>query len=106
MINKKNNTMFLLLLLQNTSCILTVLCKFSQANCKNVLIFAGTNFRESKINAFRGYLFSRINTDFLKISLFYVDFDGISEKSTFRGYLISRNQQKFAKLAKICTREN
>ena len=29
-----------------------------------VLIFAGTNFRESKINAFRGYLFSRINTDF------------------------------------------
>ena len=68
-----------------------------------VLIFAGTNFRESKINAFRGYLFSRINTDFLQISLFYADFDGISEKSTFCGYLISRNQQKFAKLAKIST---
>ena len=68
-----------------------------------VLIFAGTNFRESKINAFHGYIFSRINTDFLQISLFYADFDGISEKSTFRGYLISRNQQKFAKLAKIST---
>ena len=66
----------------------------------------GINFRESKINAFRGYLFSRINTDFLQISLFYADFDGISEKYTFRGYLISRNQQKFAKLAKISTREN
>ena len=66
----------------------------------------GTNFRESKINAFRGYLFSRIYTDILQISLFYADFDGISEKSTFRGYLISRNQQKFAKLAKINTREN
>ena len=39
----------------------------------------------------------------LLISLFYADFDGISEKSTFRGYLISRNQQKFAKLAKIST---
>ena len=72
-----------------------------------LLIVAGTNFRESKINAFSGYLFSRINTVFfLQISLFYADFDGISEKSTFRGYLISRNQQKFAKLAKISTREN
>ena len=71
-----------------------------------LLIFAGTNFRESKKNAFRGYLFSRINTDLLQISLFYADFDGISEKSTFRGYLISRNQQKFAKLPKISTREN
>ena len=71
-----------------------------------VEIFAGIYFRESKINAFRGYLFSRINTDFLQISLFHTDFDGISEKSTFRGYLISRNQQKFAKLAKISTREN
>ena len=30
--------------------------------------------RESKRNAFRGYLFSRINTDFLLISLFYADF--------------------------------
>ena len=29
-----------------------------------VLISAGTNFRESKINAFRGYLPSQINTDF------------------------------------------
>ena len=55
---------------------------------------------------FRGYLFSRINTDFLQFSLFYADFNGISEKSTFRGYLISRNQRKFAKLAKISTREN
>ena len=42
---------------------------------------------------FRGCLFSRINTDFLLISLFYADFDGISEK--------------FAKSAKIReTREN
>ena len=40
---------------------------------------------------------------FLQISLFYADFDGISEKSTFRGYLISLNHQKFAKLAKIST---
>ena len=71
-----------------------------------VLIFARTNFHESKINAFCGYLFSRIKTDFLQISLFYADFDRISEKSTFRGYLILRNQQKFAKLAKISTREN
>ena len=69
-----------------------------------VLIFAGTNFRESKINAFCGYLFSRINTDFLQISLFYADFDAISEKPTFREYLISRNQQKFAKFVKISTR--
>ena len=39
MINKKNDTiMFLLLLLQNTFCILTVLCKFSQANCNNYII--------------------------------------------------------------------
>ena len=68
-----------------------------------VLIFAGTNFRESKINAFRGYLFSRINTDFMQISLFYADFDGISEKSTFRGYLISRNQQKVMQVdSRIC----
>ena len=57
-------------------------------------------------NAFRRYLFSRINPDFLLISLFYANFDGISEKSTFRGYLISRNQQKFAKLANISIREN
>ena len=57
-------------------------------------------------NAFREYLFSRINTDFLLISFFYADFDGISEKSTFRVYLLSRNQQIFAKLAKISTREN
>ena len=71
-----------------------------------VEIFAGIYFRESKKNAFRGYLFWRIKIDFLLISLFYADFDGISEKSTFRGYLISRNQQKFAKLAKISTREN
>ena len=35
-----------------------------------VEIFAGIYFRESKINAFRGYLFSRINTDFFQISLF------------------------------------
>ena len=55
---------------------------------------------------FAGIYFTRINTDFLQISLFYADFDRISEKSTFRGYLISRNQQKFAKLAKISTREN
>ena len=47
-----------------------------------MLYLNGTNFRESKINAFRGYLFSRINTDLLQISLFYADFDGISEKST------------------------
>ena len=66
----------------------------------------GIYFRVSKINAFRGYLFSRINTDFPQISLFYADFDGISEKSTFRGYLISLNQQQFAKLTKISTREN
>ena len=52
------------------------------------------------------YAAIQINTEFLQISLFYADFDGISEKSTFRGYLISRNQQKFEKLAKISTREN
>ena len=63
---------------------------------KQLLIFAGTNFRESKINAFHGYLFSQIN--FLQISLFYTDFDGISEKSTFRG-----SSAKFAKLSKIST---
>ena len=66
-----------------------------------VLIFASR-----KINAFCGYLFSQINNDFLHISLFYADFDGISEKSTFCWYLISRNQQKFVKLAKIITGEN
>ena len=49
-----------------------------------VLIFAGTNFRESKKNALRGYLFLRINTDFSLISFFNGDFDGISEKSTLR----------------------
>ena len=65
------------------------------------LIFAGTNFRESKINAFRWYLFSQINTEFLQISLFYADFNGISEKTTFHGYVISRNLPKFAKLSKI-----
>ena len=64
---------------------------------------------------FRGYLFSRvekkcisrvfifaINTDSLLISLFYADFDGISEKSTFRGCLISRNSRKLVP-AKIST---
>ena len=61
----------------------------------------GTNFRESKKNALRGYLFLRINTDFSLISFFNGDFDGISEKSTLRGYLISRNQQKIRE-----TREN
>ena len=50
---------------------------------------------------FQGYLFSQINTDFLLISLFYTDYDGISEKSTFHRYLISQNQQKIHE-----TREN
>ena len=70
---------------------------------------------------FRRYLFSQVEkmhfagiyirelilffAVFLLISLFYTDFDGISEKSTFCGYLISQNQQKFAKLAKISTRK-
>ena len=54
---------------------------------------------------FAGIYFREL-TDFLQISLFYADFDGISEKSTFHGYLISQNQQKFAKLAEISTREN
>ena len=86
------------------------ICKIAKEKAEEVtlmvLIFAGTNFRESKKNALRGYLFLRINTDFSLISFFNGDFDGISEKSTLRGYLISRNQQKFAKLAKISTREN
>ena len=55
---------------------------------------------------FAGIYFRELILIFLQISLFYAEFDGISEKSTFRGYLISRNQQKFAKLAKISTREN
>ena len=55
---------------------------------------------------FAGNYFRELILIFLQISLFFDDFDGISEKSTFRGYLISRNQQKFAKLAKISTCEN
>ena len=51
-----------------------------------VEIFAGIYFREL------------ILIFFLQISLFYADFDGISEKSTFRGYLISRKCVP----AKIC----
>ena len=96
---------------------LTSLCRICGGNSGTDYDYLkGRNFRgyyfrwyyfgESKVIAFHWYLFSRITTDFLLISLFYADFDGISEKSTFRGYLISRNQQKFAKIAKISTRAN
>ena len=43
---------------------------------------------------FAGIYFRKLILIFLQISLFYADFDGLSEKSTFRRYLISRNQQK------------
>ena len=55
---------------------------------------------------FAGIYFHELLLFFLQISLFYADFDGISEKSIFRGYLILRNQQKSKKLAKIRSREN
>ena len=44
-------------------------------------------------------IYFRINTDFLQISLFYADFDGISEKSTFRE--ISKNSRNSQKLVPV-----
>ena len=63
-----------------------------------VEIFTGIYFCESKKMHFAGMYFRKL----ILISLFYTDFDGISEKYTFHWYLISRNQQKLVP-AKIST---